>query len=408
MKNLYYGWVIVAASAIILAVSVVMFSSFGIFLEPITEELNWDRGTLSTAFSISVIIGGFLGIITGRLNDKFGPRPLVTTAAITSGLGFILLAQISSLWQAYLVWGVLMPTSIACCIVPIIATIPRWFNKNRGMATVITMVGMGIGGIVWPIICQWLIETYGWRQAYTILGLITLVAILLLAQFLSHSPQRKGFKAFGEAATTDESAPKTKDIKGLTIKQAIKAKQFWLFGMILLFYMFCIQSATIHIVPYATDIGILGTIAAGTLSLSAATTIIGQLLTGFASDRIDVRKVLVANLAIAILAFIWLLFASDVWSLYIFAVLMGITLGIVPLQTLITAELFGLKHIGAIVASITLFATIGSAIGPVFAGFVYDATGSYNIAFSTCSILCVLAFFLSLLLLRSKEVIKGE
>ena len=103
MKAPHYGWVIVAASVVILAILGLILFTFGIFLEPITEELNWDRGALSAAFSISFLAGGFLGIIAGRLSDRFGPRPLVTITAISAGSGFLLLSQINSLWQAYLI-----------------------------------------------------------------------------------------------------------------------------------------------------------------------------------------------------------------------------------------------------------------------------------------------------------------
>ncbi len=291
-KHLYYGWVIVLIAASVLATQALIFYSFGIFLKPLTTEFNWERGALSAALSVNMVVAGLLGILTGRLSDKYGPRLLVTANGVLTGIAFLLMSQISSLWQVYLIWGFLMGIAGACCFIPLISTIPRWFAKNRGIAMGIAATGFGLGGIIAPPLAQWLISAYSWRQAYIILGLIILIIITPLAQFLKHSPQKMGLKPYGENETVKDEQSLAPAMGGLSFKQAIKTSRFWLFGLILFCFFFGLQTIVVHIVPYAVDIEIPATVAAGILSIIAGSSIIGRLSTGFTADRIGSRRAL--------------------------------------------------------------------------------------------------------------------
>ena len=266
----------------------------------------------------------------------------------------------------------------------------------------LTAVGFGIGGLISPLLAQWLISSYGWRQAYIVLGLITLISIVPLAQFMKHSPQRVGLKPYGEDGDVEDKQSLASAAEGLSFTQAIKTSRFWLFGATLFCFMFCFQVVIVHIAPHAADIGLSAAVAASIISIYAATSLIGRLSTGFISDRIGTRPALTACLVTVALALIWLVFAKEIWMLYVFAVILGVACGgIFPLQNLIPAELFGLKFLGIILATVMFLGTIGGAIGAPLAGFIYDATGSYQLAFLICVILCALAVAISLILLRS-------
>lgn len=407
LKHLHYGWVMVIMSIFILATNGIPFYTFGIFLRPITTEFNWERGALSAALSITMLGAGGLGIITGRLSDKYGPRLLVTVNGVLAGIAFLLMSQISSLWQVYLIWGLLLSIANSCVFIPVMSTIPRWFTKKRGIAMGIAVSGFGLGGVTTPFLAQWLISTYGWRQTYIFLGLITLVIITPLAQFMRPSPQRMGLKPYGENGIIEDEQPLTSIAEGLSFTQAIKTGRFWIFGLILFCFLFALQVIIVHIVPHAVDIGIPTTIAASLISILAGGGLIGKLTAGFISEKIGARLALSACLVLATLALIWLQFSRDVWTLYLFAAVFGVAYGgVVPLQNLIPAELFGLKFLGIILATIFLLGTIGGAIGPVLAGSIFDVTGSYRLAFLIAVILCALAIILSLILLRSNG--KGD
>ncbi len=404
LKHLHYGWVMVVIGACILAAYVTIIYTFGIFIIPITMEFNWDRGALSGAFSMYTLIGGFLGIFGGRLSDTYGPRPLATIGGLFIGIGFLLMSQVSSLWQVYLIWGVLFGVGGGSCYIPVTSTIPRWFAKRRGIAVGITVTGIGLGGVISPTLAQWLISSYDWRQACIILGLITSIIIIPLAQFMKHSPQRVGLKPYGENGTIEDKQPSASIVGGLSFKQAIKTSRFWLFGLILFCFVFAVLVIIVHIAPYAVDIGISAIVAASAVSILAAASVIGRFSLGFISDRIGARRVLTACLVTVTLALIWLLFSKEIWMLYAFAVVFGVAFGgIVPLQPLVVADLFGLSSLGIIFGTVHFLGTIGGALGAPLAGSIFDVTRSYHLAFLICVIIGVLATILSLILLKVKD-----
>jgi len=178
LKNVHYAWVMVAISVGILVVHALAFFCFGVFLKPITMEFGWDRGALSATYSVLVLVGGGAGILSGKLSDRYGPRPLVTIGGLLTGIALLLMSQINSLWQVYLIWGALMGIGFSFCSIPLMAIIPRWFSKKQGIAMGIATAGKGIGGIISPLLAQWLISAYSWRYAFTTLGFVALIIII--------------------------------------------------------------------------------------------------------------------------------------------------------------------------------------------------------------------------------------
>ncbi len=401
LKHLHYGWVIVIIAIFILAAHGFIIYTFGIFLRPLTMEFNWDRGALAGASSMYILINGFLAIFGGRLSDKYGPRPLLIISGLFQGIGLLLMSQVNSLWQVYLIWGVLFGVAGGGCVIPIMSTIPRWFAKRRGIAVGITYTGLGLGGMVSPPLAQWLIDSRGWQEAYIILGLISFIIIIPLTQFMKHSPQRIGLRPYGEEGTIENKQSVASTAGGLSFTQAIKTGRFWLFGSILFCTFFAVMVIIIHIVPYVVDIGISAIVAASILSLIPAMSVIGRVSMGFISDKIGARRALTACLVTLTLGLIWLLFIKEIWMFYVFAVVFGAAYGGAgSLQPLVSAELFGLSSLGIIFGSVHFWGTTGGALGAPLAGSIFDVTGSYSLALLICVILGVLAIILSSILLR--------
>jgi sugar phosphate permease len=404
VKQVHYGWVMVAIAIGILTAHALALRSFGVFLKPIAMEFDWDRGALSVALSIALLVTGSLAILSGRLSDRYGPRPLVTIGVILTGISLILMSQINSLWQVYLIWGVLMGMGFSFSVIPIMSVIPRWFVKRRGLAMGLTMVGSSIGGIIAPLLAQWLISASGWRWAFIILGSISLVISIPAAQFMKHSPQRIGLTPYGEDKITEDKQSQRSAIGGLSFSQVIRTSRFWLLGVILASVFFCISSVVVHIVPHADDIGISAIMAASVLSAIAAIGIIGRLGIGLLSDKSGGTLALSVCLSIITLSLIWLLFVSESWMFYVFAVVFGLAAGgFITLLPIVTAELFGMASLGAIIGGITFLTTIGDATGAPVAGSIFDNTGSYDLAFLICVVVSAIAFILSLILLRYKR-----
>jgi len=388
----------------ILPVEGFTFYCFGIFLRPLTLEFGWERGALSGAFSVMMLVGGAMAIFAGRLADRYGPRPLLTASGLLFGIGFISMSQASSLVQMYLIWGIIMGLGFSCAFIPLVSAIPRWFSRKRGLATGLTVAGYGLGAVIAPALTQWLISSYDWQQAAVTLGLISLVVVVPVAQFMKHSPQRMGLKPYGEddAAVSVRSQPSAGG--GLSFAQAVKTSRFWFFGSIFFGFMFCFGLLIVHIVPYAVDMGISAMVAASIVSIFGGTSIIGRFASGFFSDKAGARRVLVGCVVVFASALVWLLFARETWMFYLFAVVYGVAYGgIVPLYTLISAELFGLRFLGIIAATMAFLGTLGAAVGAPIAGSIFDVTGSYRWALSLCVVVGMLMVILSLVLLRAQE-----
>ncbi|MFC1897207.1 MFS transporter [Chloroflexota bacterium] len=403
LQQIHYGWVMVILAMCVTIVYAMAYYIFGIFLIPVTMEFGWERGALSVALSMAMLVGGAFGIPAGRLSDKYGPRPLVTVSGLLTGIALLLMSQVSLLWHVYLIWGLIMGMAFSCCVIPISTTIPRWFTSKRGIAIGLTAVGGGLGGVIWPPVAQWLISSFGWRYAYVALGLMALVIVVPVAQFMRHSPQRVGLKPYGENKTIDKESP-TPVVEEFSFTRAMKASHFWIFSLISFCFQFSIRLIMIHIAPHAVDIGILAMVAASIPSIIAVFNLTGKLTLGFMADRIGSRLALITCLCIFILAMIWLLCTKELWMFYVFAVIFGIAYGgEILVFTLVPAELFGLRYLGTIAATIRFLGTIGGASGPPFAGKIFDVTGSYNLAFLISLILSAVALILSLILLRSKR-----
>ena len=401
--RLHYGWKVVASSMVILATHSLTFFSFGIFLKPVTTQFGWERGAFSLAISITMIVSGSLSVLAGRLSDRHGPRLLVTISGLLTGTGFLLMSQISELWHVYLIYGGLIAVGGSGCVIPITSTIPRWFATKRGTALGLTWTGMAIGGMIGPLLAQSLISGHGWRLAYVALGLANLTLIPLLAQTLRRDPQQIGSRPYGESQAEQDGMPAGMLKGSLSLRQAVRTPRYWFLASLLPCIFFIHQVMMAHLAPHAIDAGMAPTMAATVISILGAANLIGRNLAGFASDRIGARSYLSICVMVVALAFVWLLFARDLWMLYLFAVVYGVAQGGVPIaHTLIIGDLFGLEYLGAIMATTMVMGSMGGAIGAPLAGSIYDGGGSYQSAFIICLGLGTLALILSLFLLRAR------
>lgn len=401
---MHYGWVMVILSSAAMVAWAPVVYTFGVFLQPLTEEFGWERGALSGAFSFQMLLIGILSIFVGRLTDKYGPRIFVTLGGLLSSIGFLLMSQVDSLWQVYLSWGFFMGIGGGCFYIAIISTIPKWFAKRTGIAVGITVAGMGLGAMISPPLIQWLISVYGWQQPLIILSIAILVIIVPLAQFMRHSPQRMGIRPYGDVRDTiGDELPLLSAAEGTSFTQAVKTSRFWFFGLTLFFTFFSVHVIIVHIVPYAVDVGIPALAAASLLSVTAGGSVVGRLTIGLIADRVGGRVALSFCVILITLSLLWLLFSRDVWMFYVFSVIFGFGYGgMILLVTIVTAELYGLASLGMMLGIFAFYDTAGGVIGPPLAGSIFDATGSYSLAFLISVMLGVLAIILSLALLKVK------
>jgi sugar phosphate permease len=303
------------------------------------------------------------------------------------------MSLIKELWQFYLIYGFLVAAGTSGFWAPPVATVSRWFVKRRGIMTGIVSGGISFGTLVLPPLVAQLITAVDWRATYIIIGAAVLVIDLVVLWFFRSDPQKMGLLPLG--ASIAEVKPHL--LTGFSIAQAMKTRQFWLVCLIYLCFGLFQTAVVVHIVPYAQDIYISAIGAAGILSILGGVSLAARIIMGALVDKLKVRIITILSLTILAAALIWLQFADSLWKLYLFAGILGFGYGgLSCLQALIAAELFGLISMGAITAFFSFSYDIGGAVGPVMAGYLFDAGGSYRWAFLVCALAAVIALIISL------------
>ncbi len=393
----FYGYIIVIASFLTVAFSGGTWLNFGVFFTPLSTEFGWTRAMTSSAHSLTVVVFGLLGIVAGRLGDRFGPKVVLTAGGFLMGAGYILMSQTNSIWQLYLFYGVMVGIGLSPTFVIPMSTTARWFVKRRGMVTGIVLAGAGLLKTTSPPVVSWLISSYGWRISYIILGIVTLVFLIGSALFMKRDPSKMGLLPYGTSEVKEGSS--RSGAKGFSLGQAIQTRQFWMLFVVLLGFGLYLQIIMVHIVPHAIDLGVSPAIAAGILAAYGGVNTGGMLVGGSISDKIGTKLTLITLLALTLVASLLLLVAESSWMLYLFAVIYGFAQGgLLVLASLIVAELFGLSSHGAILGSVFFAITIGGSVGAYLAGYIFDVTGSYQLAWPICSMLTVVGIISALLL----------
>lgn len=391
----FYGYVVVAVAFFISLVIYGMQYSFGIFFKPILQEFGWTRAVTAGAYSLSWLVMGLASIVMGGLNDRFGPRIVMSICGGISGIGFMLMSYISNVWQLYLVYGIIIGTGISIWI-PLMSTVARWFVKRRTTMSGIVAAGIGIGTLIGAPVANSLISAFDWRSSYIILGSVVLVTIVGSAQLLRRDPNQMGQTAYGAAMSQEGISPID---ESLSLREAIKTKQFWLILSLLFCFGLCFQSIAAHLVPHITDLGITATSAAATMATIGGISIVSKVVLGGLGDRIGNRNTLIIAFVLVVLALIWLFPAREIWQFYLFAVIFGFGYGghIAQHSPLIGAT-FGLVSHGLIFSIVGVGMSVGSAIGPVMTGFIFDVTGNYQVAFIVITLVSAVGLILTIFL----------
>jgi MFS family permease len=386
---LSYGYVIVAASAIFLLVGWGTYFSYSIFFNPLLDEFGWSRAAISGAFSLGSFVTGVLGIAAGRITDRTGPRAVSIFGAVLLGISFIMLSFINSIWQIYLIYGLLMASAISGLWPALLSTVSRWFMAKRGLMTGIVTSGAGLGSIIFsPLISQFIVA-FSWRTTYLIMGIIVLVVMVSCAIFLKRGPSHTDFSSNDRKSIQGASPPGKADF---SYSQALRTREFWIVAVINFVFGYIQFSSMVHIVPYATGLGISPVSAASILAVIGAANIFGRLLAGATSDRLHPRRIFVIVLTLLLASAICLELARSLGVLYLFGAILGLAYGgASTLQSLIAIEFFGLSSLGMLLGTFGFSIGIGGSVGPVVTGFLFDVYGRYDFAFLLFIIVAVVA-----------------
>jgi MFS family permease len=400
-SGLFYGWVVVGCAFVILCVAYGIQFSFGVFMPFISADTGWDRGSLSIPYSLYVFVYSALGLIAGRLTDRLGPRIVFIVGAALLGGGIIMTSRVHALWELYIVLGLVAASGMSAAYVPCNATVVRWFTLKRGLALSITSSGASFGMFIFPPIATGLITAYGWRGAYFILGLVGIAAIILCATFIVRDPEKMGLHPDGlipPAPYPPSSRASRSDISfddEWSLADARRTPAFWLLTAVFTLTWLVVFMPMVHIVPFASDLGIEHFRAAMTISVIGFAGFGGRLIIGAISDRLGRTRTLGFCLMLQAASFIGFTLSHGLALLYPAAALFGFSYGgITALFPALVGDFFGRVAVGAIVGFIFAVAGSPAALGPLIAGYIYTATKSYRIAFELSAMLNVAALML--------------
>jgi len=393
----FYGYIVVALALLIMVIMGGTIYTFGIFFKPLAGDFGWTSAATSGAFSLQMVIHGLFYIVTGKLNDRFGPRVVVSVCCLLLGAGYLLMSQVSDIWQLYLFYGVIIGIGMSGSFVPLGSTVARWFVKRKGAMIGIAVAGISVGTMIMPPVASWLISSYGWRTSYVVMGLIVLVITISAAQFLRRDPTQMRLLPYGQSEVGGGSS--NVEVSGFSLQEAMHTRQFWLLCVAFLSFGVSQTAIMVHIVPHATELGISATAAANVFVAIGGLGIVGRIVMGGTSDRVGCRAALIICFVLLMAGFAWLLVTKDLWMLYLFAAAFGFGYGgTSALISPTVVALFGLRSHGVILGVITFITTAGCAVGAVMAGSVFDITGSYQVAFLICLALSIICIILSILL----------
>jgi MFS family permease len=364
-----YGWVVVAAGALMTCVGFGSMLSLAVFLQPISEAMGWSRAGVSAAATLDFLCMGIAAFFWGTLSDRFGTRIVVLAGSLLLGLGLVTASQAQTLWQFQLLFGVLIGVAAGSFYAPMIAVASAWIDKHRSLAVALVSAGMGVAPLTVAPSASWLIAAYDWRVAMLVIG-IAAWALLIPASFLVRpAPQN----AAGAAANSAE-APEMQ----WTAAQAFRTPQF--ITLALAHFACCAAHSgpIFHMVSYAVVCGIAPLTAVTVYSLAGFSGLGGRLLLGAVADRIGAKPVLVAGLFVQALCIATYLAVARLGEFYALSVVFGLAYGgVMPLYAVRVREFFGARIMGTVFGAVSAFASLGMALGPWAGGFVFDTFHGY-------------------------------
>lgn len=397
----FYGWVVVAVSFVCLLVGYAVWLSFSIFYVAILEEFGWSRAATAATFSVFTIVYGFSSMASGGLVDRFGPRRVMPLAALIVGGGLLLTSRLTTTWEFYLFFGVLVAIGLSGFgMVPVLTLINAWFVRKRGVAVGLATAGIGTGALLLVPLLQTIIMSQGWRTAYVVLAIgIVAVVPVLAAIFQRHRPQELGLLPDGELRDSRPNGTRAERIReNVLIVDKEWASRDWSLPMALRTGRFkaillgrylelvVINVLLTHQVAYLVDSGFDRLLAASVVGAVGIVGSASQILWGFVSDRIgrEVSFILsfsAGTAGVAIMLFIGP--GAPAWALYAYALAFGLCYGAgAVLMPVSTADIFQGRGFGSILGALYVGGGLGAATGAFLGGYLFDLVGSYSWAFA--------------------------
>jgi MFS family permease len=366
-----YAWVIVAVVAVTMTIASGARFLFGVVLKPLTEDFGWNRAELTGAVMVAMVVLSVCQPLVGILVDRIGPKRVSVAGLLLLGLALIPLSFATSLWQIYLLYGVLTSLGLAAAS-PVMATalVGRWFEEKRGLAMSMATSGSAFGQLLIVPLATWVLTMTSWQMTYRILAVALLAGALPISAFLLRDAPRA-------AVGVSPAAPE----RGVTLVEAMTHPAFWLLAFGFFVCGWTMAFPNTHFLAYADDMGMSVLHAANTVSVTAIFSIVGSVLLGLAADRYQRTWVLALTYALRGIAFLLLLLLPLNNMIFVYGLVLGISwTATTPLTAAIAADRYGAEHLGLIFGSLFTFMNLGFGVGAFLGGVIFESSGGYTVA----------------------------
>jgi MFS family permease len=385
----------VAVTFIIALVTVGTRNAFGVFVVPMSAEFGWNRATISFAASLGSLVNGLSQPVLGRFVDAYGARRVMLVSLAIFGVGTILLYATFNLMFFVLLFGILLPiASGGASLTTTNAMLSRWFHRQRAMVLSLNTAGASVGALLLVPLAMLLLHLTDWRVTWAVLGVVIVVLTLPLGfVFLRDDPSSMGLlpdgdplSTAGDPASATSAAPGPLETDSWHL--ACRSAPFWQITSAYFICGFTTAILNTHFVPYALDQGFSPATAASAFGVLSGLNVFGVLVVGILADRVGRKDLLAWVYAARGCAYALLLLAPGAWSLWSFAVVLGVSYwASAPLTASLTADVYGLKALGTLSGMSFLAHQIGGAASIQFAGVMRDLTGSYTVPFAVAGLL---------------------
>ena len=404
-SGVHPAWTVAGVTLAALVAAAAFRSSTGVLMEPIESEMGWSRTTTSGAVSLNLVIYGLVAPFAAAVMERFGIRRVVTAALVLVGLASAATTVMTSPWQLWLLWGGVIGIGTGCMALVFGAIVAnRWFVARRGLITGVFSAANATGQLVFLPAIAWTATHQGWRWAAMIVAVLSLLVAVLVALFLVDRPSDRGLAPYGVAEgyavepAEDTTADRTNPAV-LAVRVLLQSSRRWTFWALLLTFAVCGWSTNgliqTHFVPAAHDHGMPATTAAGLLALVGVFDVAGTIASGWLTDRIDARILLVVYYAfrgLSLLAIDAVLAPHVEPGMWIFIVFYGLDwVATVPPTVALCRQHFGIERSGIVFGWVFASHMVGAGIGASIAGWVRTSTGSYSAAWLSAAILCFVA-----------------
>lgn len=379
----YYGWFVAIGCGIGMATGIasVLTSTFQVFLQPLQAEFGWTRPQLFGALTVTLLVVTASAPFFGVIVDRFGARRLILSGLLLEALVIATFAwQDDSIGMLYLRYVALALVAMGTTHIAFARVITMWFDRQRGLALGIMLAGVGLGNIVWPVLTQWAIDSWGWRVAYLVIaGIILVVGLGTVAWLVRDSPESMGLTVDGIAAQGSSTSKQAAATYGMERREAMRTRTFWLMLGAFLLIGASVSSVQGHMIPILTSRGVSASTAAIVLSILGGSLVVGRVAAGWLMDRYFAPRVAVAFLIGPIVAIALLgVGVTGAWA-FVAGALTGLAVGAeMDVTTYLAGRYFGVRHFSAIFAFFYAVYTLGAAFGPLGTAIAADINDGYT------------------------------